>query len=320
MLLKSINWLTYDVLKLNSEQLLGQTVNFFIYDSVKIILLLFSMISVIGFIRSFVSQSKIKSWLSGKHPLIGNFVAAMFGALTPFCSCSSIPLFLSFLKTGVPLGTTFSFLVTSPIVNEYLVVLMIGLFGFKITAVYVVSGILIGTIAGSIIGKLNLEDNIEQDFTAIKDSVATEQTFTNISARIRFGVNEAITIVKDLWKWILFGVALGAIIHNYVPQEFIQQIVARGGIFSVPLATILGVPMYGSCAAIVPIAVVLFGKGVPLGTALSFMMAISALSLPEAIILRKAMNLKLIGIFFGIVTIGIIFIGYMINILQPLLM
>lgn len=319
MLQAIVDWLLYEVTGLNSASRIAQSVNFFIYDSIKIILLLFFMISVIGFLRTYLPQKKVKKWLGGKKKGVSNIMASLFGAVTPFCSCSSIPIFLSFLKAGIPLGVAFSFLITSPLVNEYLVVLMLGFFGWKITLVYVTGGILIGVISGMILGNMKLEKYLVKDLIANNQKMNKDEGFNRIRQRIAFGIKESCSIVKKLWVWILVGVGIGAVIHNYIPSEVIQAAISRGGIFSVPLATILGVPMYGSCAAIVPIAVVLFQKGVPLGTALAFMMAISALSFPEAVILRRAMKLKLIALFFGIVTLAIIITGYLINALQVLL-
>ena len=310
-----IDWLTYSVFKLNPGSKLGSGINFFIYDSVKIILLLFVVIAAIGFLRSFISQQKIKSWISGARGW-GNFFASLFGAITPFCSCSSIPIFISFLKAGVPLGITFSFLITSPLVNEYLVVLMLGFFGWKITLAYVISGMAIGIISGVVLGKMKLEKYIEKDIVTENVEEMSEIKHKGIRQRVLFGIKESNSIVRKLWVWVLIGVGLGALIHNYVPQEAVQAIISKTGIFSVPIAAIIGVPMYGSCAAIVPIAVVLFQKGFPLGTALAFMMAVAALSLPEAIMLRRAMKLKLIVIFFGVTTLAIVITGYLFNALQ----
>ena len=309
-----VDWFVYSFLGIESR--LGESLNFFIYDSVKILLLLFFMILIIGFLRTYISQERVKRWLTGRKYGSGNIAASLFGAITPFCSCSSIPLFLSFLEAGVPLGVTFSFLITSPLVNEYLVVIMLGLFGWKITLAYVISGILIGVISGLILGRLKLEKHLVKDLIASK---IKEVSYKNIKSRFNFGLEEATDIVKKLWLWILVGVGIGAAIHNYIPAELIQGLIAKGGIFMVPLAVVLGVPMYGSCAAIVPIALVLFEKGIPLGTALAFMMAVSALSLPEAIILRRAMKLKLIAVFFLVVTLGMIITGYLFNVLAGLL-
>jgi len=313
-----IDWLTYSILKLDPGSRLGSSINFFIYDSVKIILLLFVMIAAIGFLRSFISQQKIRSWIAGSRGW-GNFFASLFGAVTPFCSCSSIPIFISFLKAGVPLGITFSFLITSPLINEYLVVLMFGFFGWKIALAYVISGMAIGIVSGIVLGRMKLERYIERDIAAENTEEPSEIKYKGIRERIIFGIQESNSIVRKLWLWVLIGVGLGALIHNYVPQETIHAVISKTGIFSVPIATIIGVPMYGSCAAIVPIAVVLFQKGVPLGTALAFMMAVAALSLPEAIMLRRAMKLKLIAIFFGITALAIIVTGYLFNVLQNIL-
>lgn len=312
------DWLVYSLLRFGPESKLGAAVHFFIYDSIKILLLLLVMISVIGFLRTFLPQKTVKAWLGGRKGF-AHFFASAFGAVTPFCSCSSIPIFFGILGAGVPLGVGFSFLITSPLINEYLVVLMLGFFGWKITAAYVVSGMAIGIFAGLILGRMKLERLLVSDFVPANSQANGEGEFKNIQARVFFGLKEAYQIIKKLWAWVLLGVAIGALIHNYVPEESIQSIVGKAGAFSVPIATLIGVPMYGSCAAIVPVAVALFQKGVPLGTALSFMMAVSALSLPEAIMLRRAMRLELIAIFFTVTTVAIITMGYIFNFLQPIL-
>lgn len=309
--------LTYNWLGLDPESKIGGALNFFVYDSIKIFALLAGMIWIIGVLRTYLPDHKLKQWMS-RGGLWGNLVAALFGAITPFCSCSSIPIFISLLRAGVPLGVTFSFLITSPLINEYLVILMIGSFGLPVTIAYVGSGLLIGVFAGGLLGRLKLEGHLEQDIIDASSGQAevVEYTFTG---RLRFGVKESLQVVKQIWLWVLVGVAIGAFIHNYVPEEWIHDAINATGIFSVPLATLLGVPMYGSCAAIVPVAVVLFQKGIPLGTALAFMMAMAALSLPEAIMLRRVMHLKLIALYFSIAVIGIIFTGYLLNVLAKLM-
>jgi uncharacterized membrane protein YraQ (UPF0718 family) len=314
-----VDWLVYSLFRLDPQLKWVQAFNFFIYDSIKILLLLFVLVSVIGLLRTYLPAGKVKKWLAGKKAF-ANFLAAIFGAVTPFCSCSSIPIFISFLKAGVSLGVTFSFLITSPLINEYLVILMIGFFGFKITFLYVVSGIAIGVTSGLILGKMKLEKYLVKDLIDQDNDDCSAEVSERFKSRLLFGIGEAISIVKKLWLWILVGVGLGSLIHNFVPQEFIQGVITKTGFFSVPLATIIGVPMYGSCAAIVPIAVALFQKGFPLGTALAFMMAVSALSLPEAIMLRRAMRLKLIAMFFLITTVAIIITGYLFNFLQKVLL
>ena len=313
-----VNTLFYDWLALDQSSLMVSMFHFFVYDSIKVTLLLFVMIFAIGYIRSYIPLSKVKEWVESRNKLFAHFGAAMFGALTPFCSCSSIPLFLSFIKLRIPLGVSMSFLITSPILNEYLFVLMLGFFGWKVAVMYAISGILIGLISGLLLDRLDADKYIEQDLLNSEDE-QVDMKFLSQKERIIFGMHEALDIIKKIWRWILFGIAVGAVLHGYVPSETIQHIVSAVGIFAVPIAVILGIPMYGSCAAIVPIAVVLFEKGMPLGTALAFMMAVSALSLPEAIILRRAMNLKLIALFFSIVGVGIIFTGYMFNFISPLL-
>jgi hypothetical protein len=317
MLLKFCDWLIFELGGMDPASRLGGAVHFFVYDSLKIFFLLTVMIFLIGVVRTWLPETRLRKWMS-RGGIWGNFIAALFGALTPFCSCSSIPLFISLLKAGVPYGVTFSFLITSPIINEYLVVLMAGEFGISITFAYVASGLLLGTLAGALLGKWNLSAHLESDLVGSAVTDAFDGSWTLVR-RLRYGWNEAVSVLRQIWKWVLVGVALGAAIHNYVPQESIHRAMDATGIFGVPLATVLGVPLYGSCAAIVPIAVVLFEKGIPLGTALAFMMAMSALSLPEAVMLRRAMKLPLIAIFFGVTTFGIIFTGYLLNFLSQFL-
>ncbi|MEI6438423.1 MAG: permease [Candidatus Omnitrophota bacterium] len=312
------DWLVYGLFKLDPKAQLPQFLNYFIYDSIKILLLLFVMILLIGVLRTFLPQERLKRWLTARG-IMGNIMASVFGAVTPFCSCSSIPIFLSFLKAGVPLGVTFSFLITSPVINEYLVVLMLGTFGWKIALMYVVSGLSIGIFSGLVLGKMKLEKYLVADMYGADAGLAQVEEKYTFKTRLAFGWTEAVGIVQKLWLWVLVGVGIGAVIHNYVPESMIQGLLGKTGIFSVPIATLIGVPMYGSCAAIVPVAVVLFEKGIPLGTALSFMMAVSALSLPEAIMLRRAMKLPLIAMFFLITTVAIILTGYMFNMLQGVL-
>ncbi|MFH1397747.1 MAG: permease [Candidatus Omnitrophota bacterium] len=319
MLQLSVDWFVYKFLGFSGSSRLAGIIDFFLYDSIKIGLLLFVMISVIGFLRTFIPQRRIKEWLV-KSKGSGNLFAALFGAVTPFCSCSSIPIFLSFMSAGIPLGIAFSYLITSPLINEYLVVLMLGFFGWKITLAYIISGLFIGVACGIILDRMGLEKYLVKDINSSDtDGFINGKKYRGFKDRFSFGINEALTIIKKLWIWILVGVGIGALIHNYIPQEAVQGIAGKAGIFSVPVATLIGVPMYGSCAAILPIAVVLFQKGFPLGTALAFMMAVSALSLPEAILLRRAMKLNLIAIFFGITTLGIILTGYLFNFLQLIL-
>lgn len=317
MLLELIDTLVYKWIGFDADSSFGATVHFFVYDTIKIFLLLAVMIFAIGVIRTWLPERSLKRWMSSGG-IWANVVAALFGAITPFCSCSSIPIFISLLKAGVPLGVTFSFLVTSPIINEYLVILMVGEFGIPITAAYVASGLLIGIGAGAVLGRMRLERYLEADILESANDLEESVEYT-FATRMKFGLDEAISVIRQIWLWVIVGVAIGAFIHNYVPQETIHNLMEATGIFSVPIATILGVPMYGSCAAIVPVAVVLFEKGIPLGTALAFMMAMAALSLPEAIMLRRTMHLPLIALYFGITSLAIIVTGYLLNALAQFL-
>lgn len=304
---------------MDSEKLKG-LLTFFVYDTIKVIIILFVSITIIGILRTYVSRTTIESKLS-KGGIWSYILASIFGVITPFCSCSSIPLFISFIKLKVPLGVTFTFLITSPLVNEYLAVLMLSFFGFKITILYIAAGIMLGIISGIIISKSNMEKYIVEDiYSENIDNEPDNRKFDSFSQRLKYGLDEAIDITKKLYIWIIIAIAIGSVIHNYVPEEKIHNIISKLGFFSVPIAVIIGVPMYGSCAAILPIAAVLFQKGIPLGTALSFMMAVSALSIPEAIMLRRVIELKLIALFFGITTLGIIFIGYLFNFFYNLLL
>ncbi len=312
MLLDIATWLVSDVFRLALSTRWGEMAQFFLYDTIKIMLLLLVFIFVIGVVRTFIPADRLKRWMN--LPGGGGYVAAaLFGAVTPFCSCSSIPLFFAFLKTGAPLGVVFAFLITSPLVNEYVVVLMVAFFGWKIGLLYALSGIFLGIVCGVIIGRMKLERFLVGDIAAPSAYDAAGQGFSSLKERLVFGWREAAGILRKIWLWVMAGVAIGAVIHNLVPQTTIDAIMGSTGIWSVPLATLTGVPLYGSCAAIVPVAVALFQKGIPLGTALAFMMATSALSFPEAVMLRRALKLELILIFFGITTAGIIMTGYLFN-------
>ncbi|MBR9691036.1 permease [Candidatus Woesearchaeota archaeon] len=297
-----------------TNERLAEALTFFIYDTVQILLLLFVMIGVMGVIRTYIPSSKIKKALSGKRKGVGNVFASLFGAVTPFCSCSSIPVFITMVEAGVPLGVNFSFLITSPLVNEYVAVIMFAVFGWKITLAYIIAGILIGIIGGMILGRMKLEKHLVEDI-ANRNGNNKERKYAYFSQRLRFGLDEAKDIVKKVGIYVVIGIGVAAAVHGYVPESFFEGIVSKGGIFAVPLAVILGVPLYANCAAIIPLAAVLVEKGIPLGTTLAFVMSTAALSLPEAIILRRAMNLKLIGIFFGIVAISIVLIGYLFNLI-----
>lgn len=316
-----IDWLTYSAFGMSKEPF-GLALNFFIYDSIKILALLFLMVFAIGVIRTYIPQDKMKKLLSEKRFGASYFFASLFGAITPFCSCSSIPIFIGFMKTGVPLGAAFAFLVTSPIINEYLAVMMLAFFGWKITTAYIIFGVVLGIASGVVIDRMNMEKHLVDDIKkmrAIDACISNAGSVKSFNERLRYGYEEAHSITIKLWKWILFGVTIGAAIHGFVPEKLVNDVLSATGIFSVPLAVAIGVPIYANCSSILPIAVALFEKGVPLGTALAFMMATSALSLPEAIILRRVMKLPLILTFFGIVSAGIIVIGYLFNYLVTIM-
>lgn len=315
MLLKLADWLVYDLAGLSRGSHWSMMLHYFIYDSIKILVLMFVMLYVIAVLRTFLPQHKIKEWM-GRRGISGYIYACLFGAVTPFCSCSSVPIFFGFLKAGIPMGIAMTFLITSPLVDQYLVVLMLGYFGWKITVAYIVSGMVMGSTAGLIIGRLNTESFLAADMVVARMENMDDGMPDRFSARLRYGWDEALTMTRKIWVWILAGVAVGALIHNFVPQETLQGMIGKAGVFSVPIATLLGVPLYGSCVAVVPVAVVLFQKGMPLGTALAFMMAMTALSFPEAVMLKRAMKLKLILIFFGVTAAGIMLTGYLFNFLQ----
>jgi len=307
-------FITETLLKIDQGSPLAKSLNFFIYDTIKIIILLSAIIFIISIIRSYFPPEKTKKYLSNqKFPLLNNFLAAMVGIVTPFCSCSAVPLFIGFVEAGVPLGVTFSFLISSPMVNEVALVLLWGLFGWKIALIYIVSGVLIATGAGSILGKLKLEKWVEEFVYKVKAGNVREQTLT-FKGRVNYAVNYSKEIVGKVWLYIIIGVALGSIMHGYTPSDFLANYAGKGNFFAVPLATIIGIPLYSNVAGTIPIVSVLIDKGMAMGTALAFMMSVTALSLPEFIILRKVLKPKLIITFASIVGLGIIFTGYLFNI------
>ena len=320
MLQRLADWLAYGLLGLDAQTRLGSAVDFFFYDSTKILLLLFLISSIMGVINAYFPIDRLRNYLT-THKLYGfqYFFASLFGAITPFCSCSSIPLFIGFVKGGIPLGVTFAFLITSPLVNEVAVAMFLGTFGVKITIIYVISGMLLGMIGGFILGKMNLENylsdwvkNIQKSSQA--ESAKWESEKVTVINRLPEILKDSWGIVKGVLIYVIIGIAIGGAIHGYVPEGFFQEYMSKSSWFSVPLSVVLGVPMYANAAGIVPIIEVFVAKGVPIGTALSFMMAVVGLSLPEATMLKKVMTWKLIGIFFGTVTLFIILLGYLYNI------
>lgn len=298
---------------------LGPTLQSVGLDFLKIITILFVISFVVGVLRTFVSPEKIKLWMV--HRKFRSYLgAALLGAVTPFCSCSSIPIFFGFLKAQIPLGVAFTFLVTSPMINEYLVVLMASFWGWKVTVAYVLSGLTLGIMSGALLGRMGLEKYLVKDIIAETHQESMFSSTMSLKARIDFALNEALLMVKKIWFWILVGMGIGVILDYFLSAKNIQTIIGQSGVFSVPFAVLLGVPLYGSCASILPVAVVLLKKGLPLGTVLAFLMAVSALSLPEAVILKRVLKLKLIILFFGVVALGIMLTGYIFNALQMVLL
>lgn len=314
-----VDHLIYGLVGLNPESHLGASVNFFFYDTIKILILLFLISSLMGVVNAYFPIDRLRNYLNTKKMYgLQYLLASLFGAITPFCSCSSIPLFLGFVKGGIPLGVTFSFLITSPLVNEVAVAMFLGLFGVKATLVYAISGILLGTIGGFILGQFKLErylsDWVKQiQIQSEQETEEWEAEHTPFIDRLPEIVREGWDIVRKVLVYVLIGIAIGAAMHGYVPENFFTAYLSADKWYAVPLAVILAVPMYANAAGIVPVIQVFVAKGVPLGTALAFMMAVVGLSLPEATLLKKVMTWKLIGIFFGTITIFIILLGYLFN-------
>ena len=315
------DWLIFETFKMTPGSHLAEALHFFVYDSIKILLLLVVIIFLMGIVNSYFPVDKVKNYLSRKK-LYGfeYLMASSFGVVTPFCSCSSVPLFIGFVKGGIPLGVTFSFLVTSPLVNEVAIGLFIGLFGVKTTIIYVISGILLGTFSGIILQKLKLEKYLTPWVQNVLANAEREQHAfiaqkTPFKKRIPFIWSEVKTILKGIIPYVLVGLAIGGLMHGYIPEGFFEQYMSKDNLFAVPLATIFAIPMYSGASGILPVVQVLVSKGIPLGTAIAFMMGVVGLSLPEAMLLKKVMTLKLIGIFFGVVTLCIIISGYIFNII-----
>lgn len=307
-------WLTYTIFSISHETLLGEAVKFFIADVAKIFILLAVIIFIVSMIRSFLPAEKIRTILTQKYKFGGNILAALFGIITPFCTCSAIPLFLGFVQAGVPLGVTFSFLIASPMINEVALVLLLGMFGWKIALLYVVSGLLIAIISGVIIGKMNLESLVEE--SVYKHSLRANLSLKEQSwkERAKYARSYTADIIKKVWPYLIIGIGLGAWIHGYIPTDFLARYAGSDKWYAVPLATLIGIPLYSNAAGILPLVSVLTEKGVAIGTTLAFMMAVTGLSLPEFLILKKVIKTKLIVIFASIVGFGILLTGYLFNI------
>ncbi len=315
------DWLVYGIMGLDSASPLGTAVNFFFYDTIKILILLFFISVLMGIINAYFPIERLRNYLQ-THKMYGlqYLLASIFGAVTPFCSCSSIPLFIGFVKGGIPLGVTFAFLITSPLVNEVAVAMFLGSFGLKVTLIYVISGILLGVIGGFVLGRMKLENHLSDwvrqiQAQATTEAEAWEKEHTSFWKRLPSIVRNAWGIVRGVLIYILIGIGIGAFMHGFVPEGFFEQYMSKDNWFAVPLSVILAVPMYANAAGIVPVIEVFVAKGIPIGTAIAFMMAVVGLSLPEATLLKKVMKWRLIGIFFGTVTLFIILSGYLFNFL-----
>ena len=308
---ESVDYLTLDIFGLTGR--INETINFFIYDTIKIWFLLITIIFVVSYLRTHFNTEYVRAYLQGKSEFTGNVLAALFGIITPFCSCSAIPLFLGFIQARIPIGVTFSFLISSPMNNEIAIALLFGIFGWKITAIYIGFGLLVAIFGGYFIGKMNMQKYILMDVQPMEGELEEVQIKLTFKERVKEAWDYTEEIFKKIWFYVLIGVGIGAFIHGYIPADFIASYAGADNPFAVPIAVIMGIPMYSNAAGVMPLVEVLTAKGMLLGTALSFMMAVTALSLPEAMILKRILHVRLIGLFFLIVGLGIIGIGYLFN-------
>lgn len=306
------DWLVFTVIRLRPGSRMGEALNFFIYDTIKIFLLLASIIFVVAVIRSWFPPERTKRILSHEREYIGNVMAALLGIVTPFCSCSAVPLFIGFVESGVPLGVTFSFLISSPMVNEVALIMLWGMFGWKIALVYIGTGLLVAIAAGIAIGRLKMEKHVQDYVWEMKvgNAEIIEQKWPE---RIEYARTYTLGLLKKIWPYVVIGIGIGAFIHGYVPQDFLVRWAGRDNPFAVPLAVALGVPLYSNAAGVIPIVQALTAKGMAIGTVLAFMMAVTALSLPEAVILSNVLKKPLLATFFGIVATAIVVVGYLFN-------
>ena len=308
--------LTYQWVGLARGTHLGGAVEFFTYETPKVLMLLVLVVFGVGVVRSFFTPERTRRMLAGRREFGGNVLAALLGVVTPFCSCSAVPLFIGFVTTGVPLGVTFSFLISAPMVNEIALVLLFGLFGWRVASIYLGTGLAIALVAGWVIGRLSLERFVEGWVYQSRTGAAAVEETPTWSVRMRRGREAVRDIVGRVWLYVVLGIAVGAGIHGYVPEGFLASIMGKGAWWSVPLAVLIGVPMYSNAAGIIPVVQALLGKGAALGTVLAFMMSVIGLSLPEAIILRKVLRPPLIAVFFGVVALGILLVGFLFNALM----
>lgn len=310
-------WITYELFRITPGTHLGDAVAFFFLDIPKVFMLLILVIWSVGVLRSFFSPERTRSILTGKRELFGDMLAALLGVVTPFCSCSAVPLFIGFVEAGIPIGVTFSFLISAPMVNEVALVLLFGLFGWRIALIYLAMGLLIAMVTGIIIGRLNMERQVEDWVYEIRmgQPPALLQNL-NWMNRIDYGLHQVRDIVGRVWIYIVLGIGAGAAIHGYVPEGFLATLMGKQAWWSVPVAVLLGAPLYSNAAGVIPVVQALLGKGAALGTVLAFMMSIIGISFPEIVILRKVLKPKLIAVFVGVVTVGIIIVGFIFNLIM----
>ena len=312
MLKQFADYITYTLFKLDPASHAGEALDFFIYDTLKIFLLLATIVFVVAVIRAYFPPEKTKKILSHKKEFIGNILAALLGIVTPFCSCSAVPLFIGFVEAGVPLGVTFSFLISSPMVNEVALIMLWGLFGWKIALIYTGTGVALAIVSGIVIGKLKMEKYV-QDYVWEMQVGKTEVIETSFRDKIYYARSYTTDLLKKLWPYVIIGVGVGAIVHGYIPTDFVVKYAGPGNPLAVLVAVLIGIPLYSNAAGMIPVVQALVGKGMAMGTVLAFMMSVTAISFPEAVILKNVLKMQLIVTFFSVVAIGIVIVGYLFN-------
>ena len=312
MLKQFIDYLTYTIMKLQPAGHVGYALNFFVYDTIKIFLLLTTIVFIVAVIRSYFSPEKTRIILTHKKEIIGNILAALLGIVTPFCSCSAVPLFIGFVEAGVPLGVTFSFLISSPMVNEVALIMLWGLFGWKVAVIYAGTGVVLAILSGIVIGKLSMEKYVQEYVWEMKVG-EMEVAETSLRNKLAYARGYTADLLKKLWPYIVIGIGLGAVVHGYIPTDFVVKYAGPDNPIAVLVAVLIGIPLYSNAAGMIPIVQALVGKGMAIGTVLAFMMSVTAISFPEAVILKNVLKMPLIIIFFSIVAIGIVIVGYLFN-------
>ncbi|HUO77209.1 MAG TPA: permease [Thermodesulfovibrionales bacterium] len=312
MLKQFTDYVTFTLLELEPTSHAGEALNFFIYDTLKIFTLLTTIVFVVAIIRAYFPPEKTKRILAHEREYIGNVMAALLGIVTPFCSCSAVPLFIGFVEAGIPLGVTFSFLISSPMVNEIALIMLWGLFGWKIALIYTSTGVLLAIASGIVIGRLKMEKHV-QDYVWEMKVGNSEIVETSFGQKIDYARNYTAELLKKIWPYVIIGIGLGGIVHGYIPTDFVVKYAGPDNPFAVLIAVLIGIPLYSNAAGMIPVVQALVGKGMAMGTVLAFMMSVTAISFPEAVILKNVLKMRLIYIFFGIVAVGIIIVGYLFN-------